>query len=328
MLSGLISQVAVAEDSTLGHDTLREKVAEYLEYVEKTPPRRGGRNRKRSPATVTQYRWALRVFLAWADRQGLHDADDLSTHQLERYAIALRDEPGPRGGQLNEVTQGTYIRSLNLFLKWLGSATKLANPTPPDRDLIDQVLTRAELAALKKAAPTLRDRLIVDLLSDTGCRVGELANLRVGSIAKEPDGTTVIHLRGKTGERWVAIDRETAKRLRNYLSSRPGEATAGDPVFLAQRRRGGQFEPITTSGVQQLVRNLAKEAGISKRVYPHLLRHSFATHWIESGKDSVMLANVLGHKDLTMILRTYAHPSRQRVGSAMLDFLKERDAGR
>jgi len=299
---------------------IHDRVADWLEYVKEAPPRRG-LNRKRSSATVDQYRFSLTVFLDWADKVAkLTDVADLTDGNLGKYAIYLRDEPGSKGKILGPVTQATYIRSLNLFTKWLKLPVRIDNPKTKGRPVL--VLDRDELKALKSAGVG-RDKLIVDLLADTGMRVGELVNLTEGSVERD-NGQTRLRLSGKTGERVVTIQRETAKELDQYIKMSRKERADDQPIFLANRKRNGKSEPITRSGVGQLVRHLAVEAGITKTVYPHLLRHTFGTDWMAAGGEAVRLAQQLGHTDLKMILEVYTHPSSKSMGDAALDFLRKR----
>jgi integrase/recombinase XerD len=84
------------------------------------------------------------------------------------------------------------------------------------------------------------------------------------------------------------------------------------PAFVALRLRaaGARRQTLTVSGVAQLLHSLAEQAGLSKRVYPHLLRHSFATEMLNRGMDAITLSRILGHSSLTMIRRTYAEGGR------------------
>jgi integrase/recombinase XerD len=94
---------------------------------------------------------------------------------------------------------------------------------------------------------------------------------------------------------------------------------------LAHKRRAGrdELEPLTESGVQQLVRWLGRSAGLDKRVHPHLMRHSFATWALTEGMSAIQLADILGHSGLGMIQRVYAHLSPSDAYAAMVVALKE-----
>jgi site-specific recombinase XerD len=81
---------------------------------------------------------------------------------------------------------------------------------------------------------------------------------------------------------------------------------------------------LTESGVQQMLRNIARLAGIERRVHPHLLRHSFATHQLARGMNPIQLADILGHSSLVMIHRVYTHRSLSDAYEAMLRTLEDR----
>lgn len=95
-------------------------------------------------------------------------------------------------------------------------------------------------------------------------------------------------------------------------------------MFLAHKRSAGsqELEPLTVNGVQ-MIRNTAQMAGNQKRVHPHLLRHSFATHQLARGMNPIQLADILGHSSLRMIQGTYAHLSPADAYDALLPTLAQ-----
>jgi integrase/recombinase XerD len=131
------------------------------------------------------------------------------------------------------------------------------------------------------------------------------------------DRATYLRVRGKgSKERLVPLPRLSG-RLRRFIVGR-GEQDS-ERLFLGLRRRpGGSREPLTLSGLQKMIRSLAREAGFTQRVYPHLLRHSFATHALATGMNPIQLADILGHTGLTMIVRNYAHLSNRDAYEAMV----------
>jgi len=98
------------------------------------------------------------------------------------------------------------------------------------------------------------------------------------------------------------------RRLRRYADHYRRD-TRSARLFLGLKRRAstGEFEPLTSSGAEQMIHVLAETAGISKRVYPHLLRHSMATDFLRRGGNPILLQQILGHTSLTMITQTYQH---------------------
>jgi integrase/recombinase XerD len=305
----------------LSSHTLSELVGDYLEQV---------RTDGRSAATVSQYRFALSVFLRFCQEEGLETADQLTRNVIERYSDWLREQPGSRGRRLSDVSVNTYLRSLNLLLAWLseqGELGQLRAMTHKSELKRMEVLSKAEIDGMLRVASTLRNRLIVRVLAETGCRLGELIRLRVGDLMSQ-DGQQFLYLRGKSGERWVAIRRDLYRQLAAYISGRrPGRAAEEEPIFLAQRRRDGKHEPLTPSGVQQMIRYVAQEAGIERRVHPHLFRHTYGTVFIAKGGDSVMLAKILGHRSLSMINTVYADPKQAHIAQAMLEHLRRVESG-
>jgi integrase/recombinase XerD len=117
------------------------------------------------------------------------------------------------------------------------------------------------------------------------------------------------------------------RRLRIYIErGRPRDAVSNQ-VFLSHRRRpnGGDYEPLTRSSLDQMIRNLGQAADIDKRVYPHLMRHSFATWQLSRGMNPIQLAQILGHSSLAMIQAVYSHLSPGDTYEAMLKTLREED---
>ena len=134
-----------------------------------------------------------------------------------------------------------------------------------------------------------RDRLILSLLYSSGLRVSELVSLRINDIDLQ-DRT--IRIRGKGDkDRIVLFDENTRNLLEDYLQKRVYES---DYLFL---NRFG--DPLTPRYVQMMIKNYARKAGINKKVTPHILRHSFATHLLKNGVDIRAIQQLLGHSNLS-----------------------------
>jgi integrase/recombinase XerD len=284
------------------------------------------RARGLSPATLHRgYGHPLRrVFLPWCDANDIHSVDQLDQRVLDRFTAHLLDDGGTLGRPLSRYSVHSYARTVSQFLRWCKEqgeivAGKPQLPSRPRRVL--DVLTRQEIDAMEMAVPTERDKLIIRLLADTGMRVGELCGLCPDDI--KPDGRRAyLKVRGKGAqERLVPLSPALARRIDRHIRSRPKDA--GSPnLFLALRRAsGGDFEGLTTSGVLDLVHSAADRAGITKRVYPHLFRHSFATEALRRGMDPITTAKILGHNSLRMIERTYSHLTVRDSYDAMLAML-------
>jgi integrase/recombinase XerD len=157
----------------------------------------------------------------------------------------------------------------------------------------------------------LRDRAMLELLYGAGLRVSELVSLRVSDIDLAEG---VVRCTGKGAkQRIVPMGKSSTEATRIYLQrGRPylGRLQRGDILFLNHRGQG-----ITRQAVFQLVRDHARNAGITKDVTPHTLRHSFATHLLEGGCDLRSVQEMLGHASIETT-QVYTHVSADHVRKA------------
>jgi integrase/recombinase XerD len=287
------------------------------------------RGRGLSPKTLREYRFPLNeVLLPYCRRHGIAEVEQLTRPALDRLSAQLLEEGGKSGRTLSRHTIASYVRSINVFLSWAEaegeSVAGRAKAPKSSKRLID-VLSRDEIQAMEDAAVTERDKLVVRLLADAGIRVGELVRLTLNDLI-ERDRTHYVRVSGKTGERMVPIPRLYRRLLRYAQRGRPRDVPS-DRIFISLRRRpGGDYGALTPSGVEQLIQDLGVRAGIGKRVYPHLLRHSYATWALNRGMNPVMLAHILGHTSLTMIQNVYSHLTPTDAYEAMMRTLAEEDA--
>jgi len=265
------------------------------------------------------------VFLPWCAEQGITEPTQLSTRVLERFTAHLLEDGGRRG-PLSRASVGSYARSVKAFLGWAEREGELAEkvkvPTPAVKRRVLDVLSRDEIQAMEDAAKSERDKLLVRVLADTGLRLGELLGLRAADIATA-GGRTQLKVRGKGDqERLVPVSPALARRLARHLRGLRAEGT--DRIFVALRKGPeGRYAPLTQSGAEQAIRTLAVAAGIERRVYPHLLRHSFATHALRRGMSTIQLQTILGHSSLTMISQVYSHLTTDDAYDAMMALLRE-----
>ncbi len=267
-----------------------------------------------------------RVLLPWCQRQGVQSIEQLTGRDLDRLSTELLDQGGVRG-TLARAGAWTYVRNIRLFLAWARAegepVSAQAQPPKLPRPLVE-ILERGEIQRLEDTADSERDKLIVRILADTGLRVGELVRLRLGDLS-EREKAHYLRLRGKGArERLVPIAPALARRIRRYADrQRPADARS-DRLFVARRRspRSGDYEPLTESGVQQMVRDLGRQAEIAKRVHPHVFRHTAATWMLRRGMNPLLVAKVLGHESLAMITRTYAHLTVDDAHAALMAALR------
>ena len=311
-----------------GSSTLEQLLDDYLAAC---------RAKGLSPKTVKlAYGYPLRgVFLPWCARTGIGQPSDLTTRLLDRFSAELMDHGGKRGA-LSQNTVWTYVKAVRSFLAWVRTEGEKVEaearlPKLPQRHI--EVLSRDEVQRIEDAADSERDKLIVRLLADSGVRVGELVKLRTKDLVDQ-DRKPFLRVLGRSqgggakGDKYrlVPLSPTIARRTRRYVDrSRPTDADS-DFMFLSRRRsvRGG-YEPITESGVQQMIRDLGEQAGIRKRVHPHLFRHSAATYMLQRGMNPLLVAQILGHSSLAMIQRVYAHLTPSDAHQALMQVLQPED---
>jgi integrase/recombinase XerD len=157
-----------------------------------------------------------------------------------------------------------------------------------------------------KTARGLRDRAMLEVLYATGLRVSELVSLPFDGVDLE---RCFVLVRGKGNkERVVPFGQVAAAALKDYLDSARASFGRNDTsLFL---RAGG--EPMTRQGFWKLLKGYARDAGITKPISPHKLRHSFATHLVENGADLRAVQAMLGHADLSTT-EIYTHVNRERL---------------
>jgi integrase/recombinase XerD len=166
-----------------------------------------------------------------------------------------------------------------------------------------------------KAAHGLRDRAIIELLYASGLRISELANARLENFNFEE---RVVRVTGKGNKtRLVPVGRKACEALAAYLSAeRPTlvKSRSGSEIFLSERGT-----KLTTARIWQIVKKHAQRAGLEKNVYPHLLRHSFATHLLGNGADLRIIQEMLGHADISTT-QVYTHVDQQRLKAVHRQF--------
>ena len=188
---------------------------------------------------------------------------------------------------------------------------KINLPNPKKNNPIPEILTIEEIKKLIESTLNIKHRLIIKLLYGCGLKVSEIVNLKKVDINF---GEGLIHIKLSKGkrDRFVKIPSSIKEELNNYIKNVESE-------ILFPSNRGGK---LTKDTIQKIVRNSARKAKIKKRVYPHLLRHSFATHLLERGTDLRIIQKLLGHSDIktTQIYTQISQASIKNINSP-LDYI-------
>jgi integrase/recombinase XerC len=263
--------------------------------------------RRLSANTLDAYRRDLGDLAAWMSAQGLDDWRRLKQEALRSY-VAGAHRRGLSGKSLQRRLSAvrSFYRHLNRSeSSELNPALGLRAPKSPRK--LPQVLDADEMTRLVEV-PTdgpegLRDRAMLELFYSSGLRLSELCGLRWNALDLADGLVTVLGKGGKC--RVVPVGSHARDALQAWReASKPG---LGAPVFPG--RSGGPVSPRT---VQQRLRKLAMQQGLFKRVHPHLLRHSFASHVLESSGDLRGVQELLGHADIATT-QIYTHLDFQHL---------------
>lgn len=207
------------------------------------------------------------------------------------------------------------IVSLRNYYKFLVRSGKISKSPMEDMDAfktgrkIPEALSRPDIEKLINAADTskkqgIRDRAMMELLYSAGIRVSELAGLELTDINIEE---RVVRCFGKgSKERLVPLGEYTADALADYLGVRQVFMKNSFSPNLFLNRLGGK---LTREGIWKILKGYAKKAGIEKNVYPHIFRHTFATHLLAGGADLRSVQEMLGHADIATT-QIYTHVDR------------------
>jgi integrase/recombinase XerD len=263
--------------------------------------------------TLEAYARDLKAFTTFLLGQGVKGVENHSHEYSLNFAKHLR------GKGLSPRSLARILSTLNGFYKFLMLEKAIAaNPlqrvrTPRMIPRLPSVMSTVEVEDLLKRpdvskAMGVRDRAMLELLYATGLRVSELVGLSVNDVNLE---VGYLRTKGKgSKERIVPIGAAAARALRSYLDGPRrdfGATSSASTLFL-----GRSGKKISRQGFWKILRKYAREAGIKKKITPHTLRHSFATHLLEHGADLRSVQIMLGHADIATT-QIYTQVSREHL---------------
>lgn len=265
-----------------------------------------------SPRTLDAYRRDTERLEEFLSSRGVRRPGDASAVDVREFTYHLRDQ-GLAPSSIRRTLSGvrTYFRFLLAEGLVDGDPTEQVEPPRTWRRLPD-VLSREEVERLVEAPDPShrlcwRDRAMLEFAYASGVRVSELTGVKTRDVDLE-EGFATVHGKGSK-ERLVPVGDAAIRAIRVYLRElRPrlekGGARAQGALFL--NARGGS---LTRMGVWKILRKHVERAGISRRVTPHTLRHTFATHLLEGGADLAAVQEMLGHADISTT-QIYTHVDR------------------
>jgi integrase/recombinase XerD len=286
---------------------MREALEKFLAYL--------ALERALSANTVSAYGSDLNHFIAWLEEKEIDSFENIRRTYIHDYLSELKD------AGMETATLARRLVAIKMFFRFMFQEKIISKDitnvmdSPKLWQLLPDFLSSEEVDALLNAFPrsgkdpfAFRNRTILEIIYACGLRVSETASLTLGSI-KFDDET--IRVKGKGNkERLVPVGRTALRLLQRYLTEirpqlvrNPSEAT----LFLSKSGR-----KLNREWIWNIVKEAAKIAGINKNIYPHTLRHSFASHLLENGADLRVIQEMLGHADISTT-QIYTHVNQKQL---------------
>ncbi len=283
---------------------MKELLEQFLDFI--------SLERGLSKNTRLAYADDISRFLEDLATKGITSLDTITRKQILDHLLSEK----ARGLAANSLSR--HLVSLKVFFRYLMQEGLIAANTAETMDsprvwkMLPSVLTPKEIDRLFAAPDTekplgLRNRAILELFYATGLRVSELAGLQRTDLDFEKKFVRCIGKGRK--ERIVPVAGESLKWVARYLKTARPQLTPGDheqTLFLSKRH-----QPMSRKTIWFFIKKCAREAGITKNIYPHSLRHSFASHLLANGAELRIIQEMLGHADIaTTQIYTHVDPDR------------------
>ncbi|OGG73100.1 hypothetical protein A3A38_00485 [Candidatus Kaiserbacteria bacterium RIFCSPLOWO2_01_FULL_53_17] len=279
--------------------------------------------------TQRNYNQYLRIFSLWLKETGNQKLSprDLTAQHVWDYRLYLaRSYKTPSGDYLGKKSQNYYLIALRALLRYFAerdieslpsSKIKLAKQKTEENI---SFLELHEIESMLKLPDTtkpdgLRDRTIMETFFSSGMRISELVALNVDDVSilrskKDPNRTIELSIIGKGKRvRTIFLSPRACGWLRAYLALRSDDNKA---LFINSRTRNPESKRLSARYIQLTISKYARHAGLSKKVTPHTLRHTYATDLLSHGADLRSVQELLGHKNVATT-QVYTHVTNKRL---------------
>jgi len=297
---------------------INQLLTQFLEYLEI--------EKNRSQKTIKNYEHYLRRFMDWSK---ISSPENINSDIIRNYRIYLNRLADTQNKTLKKITQNYHLIALRAFLKYLSrrdikaySAEKIELIKTAERQV--GFLETQELKQLLdikgKSLPNLRDKSMLELFFSTGMRVSELVGLNKNDISLKNGEFSV---RGKGGKIRVVFLSDAAKNaLKEYLEKRKDIDNALFVRLVKIKNLSKELNAnlrLTARSVERIIKKRAIEAGLTKKVTPHTMRHSFATDLLMNGADIRSVQAMLGHSNIATT-QIYTHITNKHLKEIHKEF--------
>ena len=261
-----------------------------------------------SKSTVNTYTTFIASFVYYVQKP----LSLIETRDIQKYC---EDEMAAKKYSIS--THRQFVGAMKQFKELHASASfEVPDSLRPHKSrFLPIVLSQEEVIDLLRATKNLKHRTILAIIYSGGLRIGELLRLKLSDIDIDRRHILVRQAKGRK-DRYVVLAESVLPMLENYLSTyQPGK-------FLIEGQAGGQYSP---ESIRSFLKRACKSANINKHVTPHTLRHSYATHLLESGIDLRYIQELLGHQSprTTMVYTHVTRKSLMQVRSPLDDAVKK-----
>lgn len=283
-----------------------------------------------SDGTQRNYRQYLGVFIGWlrsTHNTRLRPRDFSAQHAWQYRLYLARNYSTPTGRHLAKKSQNFYLIALRALLRFFAERDIESLPSSKiklgkqgedrhisflDRHEIERMLGSPDTAKIDG----LRDRAIMETFFSSGMRIAELVSLDVDHVAalsatREPSKTLELPITGKGKRvRTIFLSPHACIWIRAYLAARGSDEHKA--LFVNTRTKNPESRRLSVRAIQVIISKYARAAGISKKVTPHTLRHSYATSLLSNGADLRSVQELLGHKNVATT-QIYTHVTNKRL---------------
>ncbi|PJK17882.1 tyrosine recombinase XerC [Chryseomicrobium excrementi] len=277
----------------------------FLEYIQL--------DKNYSPHTVKEYESDLQQFIQFLKAEAISSFEEVEYVHARLFVTKLYDQ------KLARTTISRKISAIRTFFSYLAKELQVNSDAfqalfhPKQQKKLPQFFYEEELQALFEAAQgeqplDLRNMALLELLYATGMRISELTNLEQDALDLSYG---IVRVMGKgRKERYIPLGSFAQSALETYLqTARPRLMKAKDHEVVFVNHRG---DPLTEMGVRHILQQIVKKSTLTKSIYPHMIRHTFATHLLNNGADMRTVQELLGHSSLSST-QIYTHVTKDHL---------------